>query len=54
MPLLTTTVPKLAGRSTAALVTFGLSLPKNAWTETEYRYDICWAALGALTELNAK
>jgi hypothetical protein len=25
-------------------------LLNNAWTENQYRYDICWATYGALIE----
>jgi hypothetical protein len=50
VPLLATTLPELAGRIRDAVATAILDLLNNVWTEIEYRYDICRATHGALTE----
>jgi hypothetical protein len=50
MPPLPTTMPEPAGRIRDVVATVALDLLNKAWTENQYRYDICWATYGALIE----
>jgi hypothetical protein len=50
MPPLATTMLEPAGRIRDVVATVTLDLLNNAWTENQYRYDICWATYGALIE----
>jgi hypothetical protein len=50
VPPLTNILEDLAGSIRVAVATATLNLLNNMWTETKYKYDICWATDGALTE----